>query len=189
MQSTEQWRPIVGYEGFYEVSDHGRARSIDRLVVAGKPGQMRPAVGRIISPVQVKSGHMVVCLWSDGHRRTASIHRLVLAAFVGPQPEGMEGCHNNGIPSDNSLTNLRWDTLSSNRLDMVTHGVHNNARKTECKRGHKLVAPNLKSSKLPMGWRECLSCSLERRTASHQSRPFDTARADLRYQDLMKATV
>lgn len=51
------------------------------------------------------------------------VHRLVLEAFVGPCPAGMEGCHNNGCPSDNRLQNLRWDTRLANNADKIRHGT------------------------------------------------------------------
>lgn len=53
------------------------------------------------------------------------VHRLVLTAFVGPCPEGMEGCHEDGDPSNNRATNLRWDTHKNNQLDMHKHGTCN----------------------------------------------------------------
>lgn len=51
------------------------------------------------------------------------VHRLVLEAFVGPCPEGMQACHNDGNPSNNCLHNLRWDTAKSNHADKVSHGT------------------------------------------------------------------
>ena len=51
------------------------------------------------------------------------MHRLVLSAFYGPCPEGMIGCHNNGISHDNRIENLRWDTYASNTEDMLKHGT------------------------------------------------------------------
>jgi hypothetical protein len=59
---------------------------------------------------------------SPGRETTHLVHRLVLEAFVGPCPEGMEACHNNGDPADNRLENLRWDTRSANAKDKVRHG-------------------------------------------------------------------
>jgi len=57
------------------------------------------------------------------------VHRLVLNAFVGECPKGMEACHNNGIRSDNRLSNLRWDTRSGNHADKRQHGTSNNGEK------------------------------------------------------------
>jgi hypothetical protein len=53
------------------------------------------------------------------------VHRLVLEAFVGPCPAGMEACHNNGVRTDNRLENLRWDTRSANCRDRIRHGTTN----------------------------------------------------------------
>lgn len=62
-----------------------------------------------------------MCIYWRG--RKYRVHRLVLEAFVGPCPPGMECCHNNGNPADNRLENLRWDTRSANCLDAVQHGT------------------------------------------------------------------
>lgn len=63
-----------------------------------------------------------------------------MLAFVGAEPDGMEVCHNDGDPMNNVLSNLRYDTHSSNMLDCVSHGRHLWAKKTHCQHGHKLVA-------------------------------------------------
>lgn len=60
----------------------------------------------------------------DGKVKMAYVHRLVLAAFVGPCPPGMEGCHNDGDSCNNRLSNLRWDTRAGNVRDAVRHGTH-----------------------------------------------------------------
>jgi hypothetical protein len=67
----------------------------------------------------------------DQKRRHTSIHLLVLEAFVGARPPGMEGCHNDGNPANNRLDNLRWGTLSSNRIDMLKHGTAGSAKLVE----------------------------------------------------------
>jgi hypothetical protein len=59
-----------------------------------------------------------------GSVRNVTVHRLVLEAFVGPCPPGMEGCHNNGDTFDNRLENLRWDTRVANHGDKRSHGTH-----------------------------------------------------------------
>src|SRR5690606_7975235 len=50
-------------------------------------------------------------------------HCLVLAAFVSPRPDGMQGAHNDGNPANNKLANLRWATPKSNLADRVRHGT------------------------------------------------------------------
>jgi hypothetical protein len=66
------------------------------------------------------AGHLQVCLGPN--RGSFMAHRLVLLAFVGPCPAGLEACHNDGNPANNRLANLRWDTRKSNAADKVRHG-------------------------------------------------------------------
>src|SRR5690554_6556780 len=92
--TDEIWKPCVGFEGFYEVSDLGRARSLSRQTPR-KDRWGRPSIvtvkGKVLHPVPFgKSGHVGVNLWRHGDGVTRLVHRLVLEAFVGPRPEGME---------------------------------------------------------------------------------------------------
>jgi hypothetical protein len=83
-----------------------------------------------------------VALRRDGRTATARVSHLVLTAFVGPRPEGMEACHNDGNAENNRVENLRWDTHESNIQDAVRHGTktdppvhigeeHHNSRLTD----------------------------------------------------------
>ena len=152
---TEDWRAVPGWGDLYEVSDQGRVRSLPRVTRGGFSGTRR-IPGKILSPVPTVSGHVGVML-KDGKRVFRSgIHRLVMLSFVGPCPEGMEVCHNNGEPSDNRLANLRYGTRSENIYDAVQHGAHWQVKKTHCPRGHSLSGANVKKSR---NGRECLACS------------------------------
>lgn len=106
--TIERWRSVPGYEGAYLVSDSGRVRSLlsNRLLKPDEP-----------------SGYPRVTLSRNGAIERRFVHRLVLEAFVGPCPRGMEGCHGNGARSDARLTNLRWDTKSANQADRLKHGT------------------------------------------------------------------
>lgn len=147
--------PVVGFEDVYEVSDLGRVRTV--------------ATGLIRIPeIEPKSGYARLQLKRAGRRRACRVHVLVLEAFVGPRPAGMEGCHNSGDPSDNRPGNLRWDTHINNALDMVRHGRNRQASREECPREHKLVAPNLVPSALPR--RDCLACSRARSWIANEVR-------------------
>lgn len=118
----ERWLPINGYEQFYEVSDQGRIRTFPRpnRVKGGAYAIRRP---KFLSPAKrSKTGHLAVTLRRDDKNREFSVHALVLKAFVGPRPDGMLACHNDGDPSNNYVGNLRWDTASANSLDAVRHG-------------------------------------------------------------------
>ncbi|MDK7147208.1 NUMOD4 motif-containing HNH endonuclease [Corynebacterium kroppenstedtii] len=159
--SKERWRPVVDYEGIYEVSDQGRVRSLDRIITQ-HDGMKRPMRGRILRQQVRDDGHTQVVMKYMGVAATRKVHRLVAMAFLGPCPEGMEVCHNNGNPADNRLSNLRYGTRSENMYDRVKHGDHPLAAKKKCIRGHLLDHPNLVPSYVIQGQRNCLACSRAR---------------------------
>lgn len=159
--TAEEWRPVLGYVGHYEVSNLGRVRSLDRLDRRGHrlSGQMR-------KPVVNRYAYVMLCV--DDQRKLARVHTLVLEAFVSPRPDGLEACHGDGDPLNNRLSNLRWDTRSANEFDKIKHGNHNKARRTHCPQGHALVAPNLRRGP----GRACLACGRGRDWARYREVPF-----------------
>lgn len=154
---VEEWRPIPGYEGSYEVSDQGNVRSLDRLSSSGKRLKGGPLKLR-----ENTNGYMQVVLSHGGVKKASLVHRLVLTVFVGPPEEGMQACHGNNDPGDNRLENLRWGTPSENNREKTKHGVHPEANKTRCPRGHPLVDPNLVASAKKRGHRNCRACGWAR---------------------------
>lgn len=118
VDTKERWQPIPGFEGHYDVSDMGRVRSHSRL-----------SQGRDLRQHITAGYHRVsLCAWDLGRQKKAHlVHRLVLTAFVGPCPEGMEALHINGNSSDNRLCNLRWGTRAENVADQVAHGARRKA--------------------------------------------------------------
>lgn len=126
--SEEQWRRIPG-NSRYEVSDHGRVRSYVRR----EPRVLRPATANQI-------GHRRVYLGRDDADRPGRcewVHRLVLAAFVGPCPSGQEVRHLDGDPANNKLENLAYGTRSENVRDMLAQGRHPTAGGPLCRKGHE----------------------------------------------------
>lgn len=118
----EIWKDIPGYEGRYQVSNMGRVKSLPRVTHQKFPSGSVYAyrrTGKILKPRPKACGHTQVQLGSDGN---FLIHRLVMLAFVGPCPEGKEVCHNDNNPSNNCLSNLRYDTRHSNRVDLIFEG-------------------------------------------------------------------
>lgn len=98
----EIWKAVVGYEGWYEVSDQGRVR--------------RVKTGRILRPQKDKNGYYQVNLCREGSPHVFMVHRLVLMAFRGlPKPD-QEGNHKKGNKADNRLEKLEWVTRSENML-------------------------------------------------------------------------
>ena len=159
---TENWKPVVGYEGIYEVSDHGNVRSVDREV--DTENQHGPCVqklrGRELKLIANTSGHLRANLWKDGQMSLQRVHRLVLEAFRGACPPGHECCHYDDDPTNNRLSNLRWDTSSANRLDSVRNGTHYWANKTQCPQGHEYDDENTYFR--PDGRRMCRECNRAR---------------------------
>lgn len=152
---TEQWKPVVGYEDLYEVSDHGRVRSLDRLVPRGnRPFKLK---GQLLAQTTMRSGHKRASLFRDGKGRHYLVHRLVLEAFVrAPEPEE-ECCHGIGGPGDNRLENIRWGTASDNMKDRVLHGGHQWASRTHCSQGHEYTPENTRLDS--KGSRVCRTCA------------------------------
>lgn len=122
----ERWKDVPGYAGRYQVSNLGRVKSLPHFVT--RKNVLCCGVSRVLIPekilkpqVQKPSGHLTVKL---GHApaKHHSVHRLVAEAFIGPCPVGLEVCHKDNDPTHNSVENLRYDTRSSNRIDMVIVG-------------------------------------------------------------------
>jgi hypothetical protein len=113
--AMEEWRRVVGFPE-YEVSNLGNVRSWKVW-----NGRQRP----LPHPMVASSvrGYLVVSISSGETRVQKKTYALVLEAFVGPRPDGMQGCHNNGDKSDNRLDNLRWDTAKANHADKLAHGT------------------------------------------------------------------
>lgn len=120
-ETHENWRRIPGFSD-YEASDAGRVRSWRR---ATQWPHLRSEC-RDVALAFNKKGYALAGVYADGirsKRRTAHVHHLVLEAFVGPRPDGMECRHKNGVRSDNRLTNLEWSTPLENAADRERHGT------------------------------------------------------------------
>lgn len=120
----EQWSEALGFEGLYEVSTHGRVRSVDRIDSVGR--KRRGAVlnnARIGRKRKGRGSYLRVRLSKGGKVHDVSVHTLVLSSFRGPRPLGMDGCHNDGDVMNNRLDNLRWDTSLANQRDKIRHGT------------------------------------------------------------------
>jgi hypothetical protein len=84
---------------------------------------------RVLKPVPQRSGYQHVTLYRDGVGHQLGVHAVILMTFVGPCPEGEEGCHENGKPWENHLGNLRWDTRKNNHADKIKHGTSQRGQK------------------------------------------------------------
>ena len=153
----EQWKPVLDYEGLYEVSDAGRVRSLDRLHPNG--GTIK---GRIMSTKPRSDGYVPVTLWKHGKRSVRLVHRVVLDSFVGPRPPGGEGMHRDNDRANNHLRNLSWGSRAENIRDQLRHGTHRNASKTHCPSGHPYDDENTYHVPGVNPHRTCRKCVYER---------------------------
>jgi hypothetical protein len=131
--TDERWLPVPGYGGWYEVSSHGRLRSWRG---PGSMSHKRRIEPLYLKPIKARAGGYIQATLTENGRQTIHyVHRLVAAAFLGPCPEGIQVCHNNGNPADNRLSNLRYDTPKGNMADTRRHGTY--------RRGEQVVRSKL----------------------------------------------
>lgn len=157
---SEEWRSVLGYEGFYEVSNRGRVRSLDRTV-PNRPGTVMHLKGRLLKAGTDSSGYVVVWLHRDGSRQDRRVATLVCEAWHGPRQEGQVVRHLDDVKSNNHPSNLRWGTVSENTVDKVRNGLHPMASKTHCKWGHPFSPEN--TYRIPTGGRACRTCAQNRK--------------------------
>lgn len=101
---NECWKPVVGFEGIYEVSDLGNVRSLN-YNHTGKVKLLSPSINK---------GYYQVGLYKNGKQKHFSVHTLVITAFRGPIPAGMQVNHLNENKLDNRLSNLEVVTAKQN---------------------------------------------------------------------------
>jgi hypothetical protein len=94
----ERWRPVPGYQGWYEVSDFGQVYSLSRAA----------ARGGLLTPQLNSAGYRFVRLHKYGRVRTKTVGQLVLLAFAAPASPGTRARHGPGGRLDDRLLNLRW---------------------------------------------------------------------------------
>ena len=110
----EEWRDIEGYEGFYQVSNLGRVKSVERIITVNRWGKkaklkIKERIRKIVSP-DSNNNYCSVLLSKDNKVKNFLIHRLVAQAFIeNENPEEYnEVDHINHDVTDNAVTNLRW---------------------------------------------------------------------------------
>lgn len=120
--NSEEWKSVVGYEGFYEVSSFGNVRSIPRSV-GHNFGGLKKLSGTLLEISYLPGGYAIVSLSKDGVVSKGRVNRLVLQAFRGGNEP--HACHEDNNPSNNRLDNLRWDTAKGNEADKIANGTTN----------------------------------------------------------------
>lgn len=164
--SVEEWRGIPGVEWAYEVSSHGRVRSLDRYVPMAPSGKLRFHRGRILAQNTVGADRGYLGLTIAGRPGKQRVHRLVAEAFLGL---GFPGDERDVDHLDENKLNNRVDNL-----EVVTHAenmARYSDRKSECNKGHALTPEN--TYRNPQGYGRCRTCMREhdrRRDAAGRGR-------------------
>jgi len=113
----ELWEDIPSYEGFYQASNMGRVRSIDRVVPIQRGATKRSIKGYVLKPY-LRKGYLVVDLHSGSResRKATSAHTIIWRTFNGQVPHPLQIDHKNEDKTDNRLSNLQ---LLSNRDNCI----------------------------------------------------------------------
>jgi hypothetical protein len=157
---SEEWRPVVGWEGFYEVSSLGRVKSLSRQAPHYRGGTS--LIPESILKPDTSSYYLRVTLFRGERKERPSIHRMVCESFNGPPPYGKPWVlHRDGNPRNNLPENLYWGTPKQNMEDKKRHGRNHELNKTHCPQGHPYSGENLYV--VPRsGKRQCRKCTTYR---------------------------
>lgn len=140
---AEEWRPVVGYEGLYEVSNWGALRSLDRVKTNPIAGE-HIVKGKVLNPVKNQKGYLRFILWKDGKKFSAGVHRLVAAAFIPNLHNYPEINHKDGLKDNNYLGNLEWCTTKEN----IKHSYVTGLRALDHAQGEKNGRSKLSSKQV-----------------------------------------
>lgn len=135
----EIWKDVRNYEGFYQISNKGNVKSVQRKVVYSD-GRVFNYPEKILKPSPDTKGYLGVGLNRNGTAKPKRVHRLVAEAFLN-KPEGLMSVnHIDGVKTNNNLSNLEWVTYSENTKKGYELGLFNNSIKASRERfkGNKL---------------------------------------------------
>lgn len=114
----EEWRPVIGFEGYYEVSNVGRVRSLDRTIIRSASRTRKEYAarlkGKVLKQARNTHGYSIVSLRKNA--TVKSVHRLVAEAFIEKEPGKDLINHIDGNKSNNKTDNLEWCTNKENQL-------------------------------------------------------------------------
>ena len=146
MTKSEIWKDVAGYEGFYQVSNKGNVRSVDRRDLRG-----HRRGGRILKPTYDKDGYLRVTLCKNGKHKTKKVHRLVAESFI-PNPESLSHInHMDEVKDNNESSNLEWCThrYNMNYGTLIERTAQANSKKVKAinvKTGEVLIFNSVKEA-------------------------------------------
>lgn len=141
---VEQWADILGYEGYYQVSNKGRIKSISRKVINHKSGSTRHVEEKILHQQTKPNLYNIVKLNKKGTTKTYHVHRLVAECFIDNHDNKKEVNHKNFNKSDNSSENLEWVSP----LENTNHSIQ------AIRKGNIHILMNIKTGIFYIGYKE-----------------------------------
>ena len=139
MSNQEIWKDIPNYEGYYQVSNLSRIRSVDRFFIS-KKGKKVNVKGQIIKHITNGSGYKQVCLYKNGKQKIILVHRLVAISFINNINNKPQINHIDNNPANNKIENLEWTTQSEN----IRHADKQN-RRDFSRSYRKIISIDIKS--------------------------------------------
>ena len=120
-------KDIKNFEGYYQISNLRRVKSLDRNVIANKNGGIKILKGTLMKLTRQKGrdekGYMVVNLRKEGKNKVSFVHRLVAEAFIPNYDNKNTVNHIDGDKSNNNINNLEWSTYSENNKYAIDNGL------------------------------------------------------------------
>ena len=118
----EEWKPVKGYEGLYEISSLGRLRCCSKRIDSGKCHRDYPQ--KILKPAKDQNGYLRTSLSDKNHiHKTVKVHRLVAEAFLDNPSDFPQVNHKDGNKQNNSANNLEWCDQSHNMKHAIKTGL------------------------------------------------------------------
>lgn len=142
----EIWKDIPGYEGYYQVSNQGVVKALERTYKQfnGLTGNYNYRVypEKVMFVEEDKDGYLKTRLSKDGKQKKFFVHRLVAMTFIPNQENKPEVNHKDGIKKNNGSENLEWVTTSENQRHAIANKLYETAR------GEKSGTSKLKESEV-----------------------------------------
>ena len=139
----EIWKDVKGYEGYYQISNKGRVRSLDRTIIF-KNGGKHFFKGKIISQTVSKTGYWISTLSKNCYSRTTKVHILIAKAFI-PNPLNKPQVNHKDLNKlNNKISNLEWVTAKEN----MQHAWRNGAIRSTIGTGKNILMLDKKTKKV-----------------------------------------
>jgi len=120
----EIWKDIPDFEGFYQISNYGRMRSLDRKVEHRNGVEYQIKKGKILRLSINRDGYVKCTVSKNSNLTSFTMHRLVGLCFIKNTYNKPCINHKNGIKNDNRMENLEWVTQSENIIHSFKNGFH-----------------------------------------------------------------